>query len=132
MAKLEELKGKKRKDVSRLFEKLKEYIKEYRDICETAEAIKHDNLPLRLNNIIINNAYLQGARMAFSLIDEMKDNKLEDKYIRAVLKHGIKSLENTERIMRDEPMMFSAVKDEKGKIVGCEAHFTKQVIITDD
>lgn len=42
------------------------------------------------------------------------------------------SLENVERIMRDDPMMFIAEKDKKGKIVGYEAHFTKQIIVTDD
>lgn len=132
MAKLEELKGKKKKRLLRDFNKLKKHIEEYKDICETIEAIKHDNLPLRLNNVVYANAYLQGARMAFSLIDEMKDNKLEEKYLRAVLKHGIKSLENTERIMRNEPMMFAPVKDKKGKIVEYKAHFSKQVIVTDD
>lgn len=132
MAKLEELKGKKRRKLLWAFEDLKKYIEEYRDICEIIEAIKYDNLPLRLNNVIYHNAYYQGVRNAFYLIDEMKRNKLEDKYISAVIKCGMASLENTERITRNEPMLFSAVKDKKGKIVGYEAHFTKQVIITDD
>lgn len=132
MAKLEDLKGKKRRRLLRDFEDLKKHIEEYRDICETIEAIKYDTLPLRLNNVIHHNAYYQGVRNAFCMFDEMMQNGLETKYIKATLKCGMASLENVERIMRDDPMMFIAEKDKKGKIVGYEAHFTKQIIVTDD
>lgn len=132
MVKLEDLKGKKRRRLLRDFEDLKKHIEEYRDICETIEAIKHDNLPLRFNNVIYHNAYYQGVRNAFCLLDEMMQDKLETKYINATLKCGMASLENVERIMRNDPMMFIPEKDKKGKIVGYEAHFTKQIIVTDD
>lgn len=132
MVKLEELKSKKRKNLLRRFEILRTQIEEYRDICEIMEAIKHDRLPLNLNNIIHHSAYYQGVRNAFCLIDKMMEGKFDAKQMKAILKCGMASLENSERIMRDDPMMFLPVKDKKGKIIGYEAHFTKQIITTDD
>ena len=133
MPKLEELKGNKRKRLLYDFEKLKKYIEEYQDICEQIEAIKLDNLPLRLNNIVYSNAYYQGMRNAFGLIhDMMVKDKQDPNIIKAVIECALKSLENTERIMRDDPMKFCPKKDKKGKIIGYEAHFTRQIIIADD